>query len=693
MLILTLESLTLEDLSSAANIACISTISANITGNGNLLSMIGSVSNLSVNLIGVGNMFSTINNVSTVQMTPQIYSTILNNSVINGLLIGYIQASSTINTISTIVANARANIFGTAQISNVISILATLVQDPSLRSVINNHSNIIGNLQSASEKIIMRCVSNSPFYANPSRAGLSFVGSESDGYETVLTWNKAYADSRSLVLGYNIYFSSVREDVFDEGAKFLIPDGNKLGTSIFNLTLGDVYYFAVRAAEFDPAFINLNYLPEASSNDGYAGTKVYPSAMLTADVGLNDLVVNITDVDLFPPYGIVKIGYELIRYSSLDIAGGKLILANESYRGFYNTTVYSHTVDGYDGYEFTSPLVTFFSGFEELNTVVYQVEVKSSYPNYPWTRADGYKEIVKDLLNTDLSASDVATADFPRYDYSGYHRTDPIMVLNGECIGSYIGGEFYCADGYDGVGRQVRGISINDQNTQRQELLLTATGEPCCLLKRMAKGKVCKCIDMNRETPEPRCPICYGVGFVSGYEQFFNPRRSDGRVMVRFGPTVEDMERQEPGLENKFIPDCWTIVYPAIKDGDVIIRFNEDNTEEFRYEILNVTRNKVFLTQSGMQKFVAQRVRKFSPIYQIPAFRDTSTMPSHINTSIGYVAGPGGIAPHTHVIQISETITNVSQINQLTGISLGHDHPVINGVVKEVLGHTHNLIL
>jgi hypothetical protein len=68
-------------------------------------------------------------------------------------------------------------------------------------------------------------------------------------------------------------------------------------------------------------------------------------------------------------------------------------------------------------------------------------------------------------------------------------------------------------------------------------------------------------------------------------------------------------------------------------------------------------------------------------------------MPTEITTQIGMVAGPGGIPPHIHTVVVNEHTVAVNQINQMTGKMEGHNHPVINGVVQEVLGHTHTIIL
>ena len=55
--------------------------------------------------------------------------------------------------------------------------------------------------------------------------------------------------------------------------------------------------------------------------------------------------------------------------------------------------------------------------------------------------------------------------------------------------------------------------------------------------------------------------------------------------------------------------------------------FNSDNSSEFRYEITDTERNRMFLRNSGAQKFTAVRVRLTDPIYQVKAFFDTSSYP------------------------------------------------------------------
>jgi intein/homing endonuclease len=187
---------------------------------------------------------------------------------------------------------------------------------------------------------------------------------------------------------------------------------------------------------------------------------------------------------------------------------------------------------------------------------------------------------------------------------------------------------------------------------------------------------------------------CTGTGFVVGYEQYFNPRRSDGRILVRFEPAPDDLKLDVAGLESELIVPCWTLVAPTVKDRDVLRRYNQDGSREFAYEILHVTRNKLFYGFDGVQKFTAQRIRKTDPVYQVSTIDSTANIPETVTTSIGLMRGANNaVTPHTHEIKINENVIILSQINQTTSVSAGHSHTVKEGVVLSSFGHIHTIIL
>jgi hypothetical protein len=440
---------------------------------------------------------------------------------------------------------------------------------------------------------------------------------------------------------------------------------------------------------------DLSTLPDDVDN----ALKYYPQSILRQNITDSDLIIPLDDVAGFPDFGAIQVGVELIQYLAVDSLNNNLILSSTTQRGVGNTTPAYHYTDGYDGYVYWDPGVPFHTiGESNLFDNVYFCQNRFEYANYAFTQADGYKQVNFDLLNSDFSGSDAEYQDFPRFDFSGWRRTSPIDLLNGKCVGSYIGGEYYCADGYGGVGMKVRGLSLRDINNQRQEQLLEVTGEPVVLLQRKYTGIRCRCYTANRENPDDRCPFCYGAGYVMSYNQYFNERRSDRRILVRFSPADEDIKLTEHGMESELNVDAWTLMVPTIHDRDIIVRFDPTNNEEFRYEVISVNRNKTVSNGAtnfpGAQKMRLQRIRKYDPNYQILAFRDTSTMPSILYTSL---ESSNGIALHTHTITRNENDPNTW--SQLTSVSAGHNHQVVwnsntNTLeVVEVLGHTHTLTI
>lgn len=643
-----------------------------------------------------------------------------------------------------------------------------------------------------------------PFYPSVN-VGTNAVSSLGDGYTINVSWYQAALTNPNYKIAYNIYYSTVKEDVFTEGAKYVSID-DSLNANLIDLDPGQLYFVAVRPIEYNPSAFDLSDLPVAYDNLRY-----YPSSVLRADISATDLVIPLLDANGWLPSGFVKIGAELIQYASVDylndnlnvpaagsgatpavlvdqgssqyflpkvgntgngtITGLTLInlsaisqtwsikcvavptvgspqfiaigsvsgLSTDGYnnpiiwsangiavnngilnfalvdggtsfavgdeftiivvggtpgsvggRGYGNSLAAPHTIAGFDGTVMWSPTVyTFVDGESNIFDRIYACQSRFEYPNYPYTVQDGYHQVLTDLLSTDLSAADADNIDFPMYDYAGYHRTDPVQLLNGTCVGSYIGGEHGCIDANGNV-QMLRGMSLQDQSSQRLEVLLSVDGRPAVLVKRVQTGITCACYLASSEHPDDRCPLCYGTKFVFGYEQYFNPRRSDGRILVRPGPTEENLKQYEAGLESEYPLDLWTLTVPTIKTRDIIILFDQNDNEEFRYEVSGVTRNNTVAGLNGAQHFKVIRIRKYDPAYQIRVFRNTESFPSKLNTSISFVPG---IPPHTHEIVINEKITSLSQINQTTAVSQGHNHPIVNGVVQTVLGHTHQIIL
>src|SRR5579885_1522867 len=159
-----------------------------------------------------------------------------------------------------------------------------------------------------------------PHYANPVNVGTNRVSSLGDGYSVCVTWFQAYPDIPSNKIAYHIYYSTVKEDVFTEGVKFVSIDGT-LQANIIDLTPSQEYWFGVRPIEYDPTIFDLSTLPVAHDN-----LRFYPSSMLRQNISSTDTIIPLVDVDGFPSLGVVKIGIELVLYLAVDPVNKNLIV-------------------------------------------------------------------------------------------------------------------------------------------------------------------------------------------------------------------------------------------------------------------------------------------------------------------------------------------------------------------------------
>jgi len=435
--------------------------------------------------------------------------------------------------------------------------------------------------------------------------GLRLVEDVGNGMGLRLSWGKAIPNSNANLIHYNVYYSDTRFGVFNQWPQAITKDQQV----VINVEPGKLHYFAVRATEFDTSEYNIEELTQIGTN-----VFQYPEAVtLQEDIDAYGALVEVGSTEGYPDKGFILIDTEIMQYSSKTATA---FIVEDIQRGAYITYIDTHSA----GAE-----VKLWRGVEDQNTVIFE-ETAAWHQDYGTPRnvtkigeydvdADGYRSKAQDLLTTDLTASDQNTIDFPSYDYNSYHRPSLQSLFSGECVHSYVGGEF------DGG----RGLFFQDRNLARLDSMLQVTGEPVILLRRKWTGKRCRCMGLRREHPRTRCAHCFNVGFDGGYDRYVNPRpiselyeNVEGFILARIPPYTDDLELvdSQGARQPVEISDCWTINVPTIKDRDFIVRFNEDGTEEFRYEVLDVVRNKLFFGTTGKQGFRVRRHDKTDVIYQ-----------------------------------------------------------------------------
>jgi hypothetical protein len=420
--------------------------------------------------------------------------------------------------------------------------------------------------------------------------GVKKISDIGTGGSLLIEWPeiaKRYYGSDAFIL---IYESKERMDVFDEAPKYMAGSSISEGT-VSGLSAGVTLSYGVRALEAYKDTVTTDGL-EAAGDDIFL---IPEATAILETVMSDDTRVYVDSVSGYPSKGLLVVGSaEVIRYSSISEDTNSFLLSSKS-RGLSGTTPSVH-IEGDE--------VKLFLACQDSNTVIV-----SGTPTYHHDVRSG-----REINNIGLVVNDYSDNDrkfFQGFDFCGYHRPLPQHILQGknDC-GSYLGGEF------DGM----RGMNLFDRMLNREEVLLDQTGEPVILLKRNWSGETCSCSDSRRVHPKIRdCSSCYGTGYVGGYEQYINKRRSDKLCMISFGDTQEDLTLDShKSLQQEYDPTCWTLPIPAVKDRDLVVRFDFTGDVEFIYEVLHVTKEKIIYKHYSRQRLALKRLDKTDVVYTFP---------------------------------------------------------------------------
>ena len=460
------------------------------------------------------------------------------------------------------------------------------------------------------------CVLPRPTWVDTLQIGIYQANDLGIGTAVKLVWGYAVAPL-GYDIYYNIYVSPDVDTIFDAPYGISVEQN----AVVPGLSPGDGYFFGVQATYF-PIASNLSEMNQVSANL-YAfppNTLVDEGSgsYLSSDTG--PLVV--TSTAGYPDFGIIKAGDELMAYS-----GKTPVTFIISYRDYFDR-----------GNLLTHPngtTVEFFRGIEDFNGAYFRaVPTWDDGTNPPWLSPDGYeipgsmqdqdgyRAWKSDLINEDHTNYEENFIDTPPRKRCGYRTTDFNALYTKNACNTYAGGR---EDGFGG------GIDLNRSVIQREEFLLSTTGEPWTLLRMKSQGRQCRRFSLRHEHASERCGICFGTKFEGGYDRFPNPRQwrtdrpnPEGFIPLRVNPYLNDTplleDRGRAQIDQLVV---WGLSIPAIKKGDILIRYLKDDLaepieEDFRFEVVNVTRNATILGFDGRQESTIRKLDKTHIIYSFP---------------------------------------------------------------------------
>jgi hypothetical protein len=458
-----------------------------------------------------------------------------------------------------------------------------------------------------------------PTWVDRDYPGVKTVKDLGIGKSVLVSWGDAKAPPGFSNLIYNVYVGNSIYTLLDSN-----PYGftTNLSATVPGLHPGDGYLFAVRAS-YGFATTDPTLMTEVSSqfysyptpvlvneNDGYYQTNQTGALTVTSTSG-------------FPSAGFIRIGSEVMQYSG--ITGTTFQVSRRDVFAMNKVSIPNGTK------------VYLFKGVEEGNTSIYMATPSwvvaepwlplvpgDGYDGYQYMQGtDGYRTHQVDIITEDHSETEATKSDFLSEDYCGVRSQNFVDLYTRNQCGTYFGGRI---NGYGG------GIDVFTANAQRQEMLLGLTGEPFVLLRRKWTGRGCYKQSIHSEHPHARCSVCYGTMFAGGFDRYDNARtlrpaepNPNGFISCRVSPYTDDLGLFENrGLSSEVVEmEVWTMAIPTIKDRDILIRYvNDIETgflqEEFRYEVLSVTRNKLLFGADGNQKIKLRRLNRTEEIYKFP---------------------------------------------------------------------------
>lgn len=577
----------------------------------------------------------------------------ISNMAINGTMYAYPESLSSINAFSTISNTAALEVSSTSGFpltDGYLLIGQEVVQYASLGISSGNPAFIISSwdpfgcndgysfgpgstvelfkgFEDSNAVLFQRtsaCSFDEPVWSDPFRPGIQYAEDLGLGSVISVHWKPATTPAGLSPTYYNIYSSTILDNLFEQPSA--ITDA--LTVNVTGLHGGDGYFFGVKATYYpesqpitDLVSPSPNYYkyPEAVSVnelDGY-----YLSAETTP------LIVSPATTG-FPSSGYLKIGSEILAYSSKTST--TFVISQRDAFSFGNLSTHLN-----------GAAVTLFRGIEDINlSYHFAVPTWDAGQTSPWLvpdlndpdgygsmqDEDGYRAWTIDNLSEDHSEFETENIDFPAQDeLCGTYKantTDLVNIYSGTKCGTYFGGR---EDGFGG------GIRLTDANLRREETLLSMTGEPIILLRAKTTGQQCPRYSIRGEHSAERCSLCYGTRILGGYDRYLYPRlyrpnieNPNGMMAMRVQPYRNDLPLiQYRGLSQVDELTIWAPAIPTIKKRDILIRYlpidpGEVPTEEFRYEVLNVERNRILFADDGKQTLTVRKLDKTHNIMTYP---------------------------------------------------------------------------
>jgi len=153
---------------------------------------------------------------------------------------------------------------------------------------------------------------------------------------------------------------------------------------------------------------------------------------------------------------------------------------------------------------------------------------------------------------------------------------------------------------------------------RRNRWMLEQAGERVNLFIRKWAGQRCHCWDEQYRTSKSDCSICYGTGYVGGYEGPYP-------IIVAPPETEKMVQLMDMGLRVSYDWNTWTGPYPLLNDRDIVVRQNNDR---FMVSRVNPQGSRGAIYQ---QHFSLEHLNQSDPVYQVGIPGGSANVPAEWN--------------------------------------------------------------
>lgn len=171
----------------------------------------------------------------------------------------------------------------------------------------------------------------------------------------------------------------------------------------------------------------------------------------------------------------------------------------------------------------------------------------------------------------------------------------------------------------------------------RNKFLLESGSDYCQLYHIKLTGErctnpECPAFDNYQQAGSTSCNVCFGSGFVGGYDYI-------EELYIRFPPEMEQINITPEGLMRVVKPRIWTMPEPQLRQFDILINYSHPQVTQEKTEV-----DKLIYREVGTEfDSLNETINEFRQVIRILKISDNRNSSEDYKENIDYVLSNDGI--------------------------------------------------